>query len=163
MRTSYAIALGSNQPHARFGRPEAVLRAACAELSTGATRLIAMSPILRSAPIGPSLRTYANAAALIDTTLDPLELLAHLKSIEAAFGRRTGGQRWRARVLDLDILLWSEGAFAGPGLCIPHIDFAERRFVLDPLARIAADWRDPRSGLTIYHLKARLDRKRPAA
>jgi 2-amino-4-hydroxy-6-hydroxymethyldihydropteridine diphosphokinase len=74
-----------------------------------------------------------------------------------------GGQRWRARVLDLDILLWSEGAFEGPGLCIPHIDFAERRFVLDPLARIAAHWRDPRSGLTIYHLKARLDRKRPAA
>lgn len=163
MRTSYAIALGSNQPHARFGRPEAVLRAACAELSTGPTRLIAMSPILRSAPIGPSLRTYANAAALIDTRLDPLELLAHLKSIEAAFGRRMGGQRWRARVLDLDILLWSEGAFEGPSLCIPHIAFADRRFVLDPLARIAPDWRDPRSGLTIYHLKARLDRKRPAA
>ena len=66
-------------------------------------------------------------------------------------------------VLDLDILLWSEGAFEAPGLCIPHIAFADRRFVLDPLARIAADWRDPRSGLTIYHLKARLDRKRPAA
>jgi 2-amino-4-hydroxy-6-hydroxymethyldihydropteridine diphosphokinase len=66
-------------------------------------------------------------------------------------------------VLDLDILLWSEGAFEAPGLCIPHIAFADRRFVLDPLARIAADWRDPRSGLTIYHLKARLDRQRPAA
>ncbi|MEY3658965.1 MAG: 2-amino-4-hydroxy-6-hydroxymethyldihydropteridine diphosphokinase [Pseudomonadota bacterium] len=163
MRTSYAIALGSNQPHARFGRPEAVLQAACAELAGGATRLIARSPIIRSAPIGPSLRTYANAAALIDTGLEPLELLAHLKSIEAAFGRRIGGQRWRARVLDLDILLWSEGAFEGPGLCIPHIEFAQRRFVLDPLARIAGNWRDPRSGLTIYHLKARLDRKPPAA
>jgi 2-amino-4-hydroxy-6-hydroxymethyldihydropteridine diphosphokinase len=163
MRTSYAIALGSNQPHPRFGRPEAVLRAASAELSAGPTRLIALSPLLRSAPIGPSQRTYANAAALIETRLAPLELLAHLKSIEAAFGRRPGGQRWRARVLDLDILLWSEGAFEAPGLCIPHIELGGRSFVLDPLVRIAAHWRDPRSGLTIHHLKARLDQKRPAA
>ena len=163
MRTSYAIALGSNQPHARFGRPEAVLRAACAELSTGATRLIAMSSILRSAPIGPSLRTYANAAALIDTRLDPLELLAHLKSIEAAFGRRTGGQRWRARVLDLDILLWLNGAYVDDLLCIPHREMRTRPFVLGPLASIAPDWRDPVTGLSVRHLKARLDRKAPAA
>lgn len=163
MRTSFAIALGSNMPHARLGPPRAVLHAALFALNESPLRLYAASPIMLSAPIGPSIRTYANAAAIIETSLSPEALLDHLKDLEGRFGRRGGGQRWRARVLDLDILLWSEGPFTAPGLVIPHIELTHRRFVLEPLARIAPHWRHPLSGLSISHLKARLDRKAPAA
>ena len=83
--------------------------------------------------------------------LDPAELLAELKALERAFGRRPG-RRWGPRVLDLDIILWSEGAWAGPGLIVPHPEFRRRAFVLEPLAEIAPDWRDPMTGLSVRHL-----------
>ena len=66
-----------------------------------------------------------------------------------------------ARVLDLDIILWSGGCHASPGLVIPHISFRGRRFVLHPARSIAGDWRDPVTGLRVRHLCARLTR--PAA
>lgn len=163
MSQLYAIALGSNQPHPRYGDPRAVLAAALAALDDGPLNLLTVAAIITSRPIGPSIRSYANGAAIIETNLAPLELLDHLKSIERAFGRKVGGQRWRARVLDLDILLWSGGAYADDALCIPHREMRRRSFVLDPLAAIAPDWRDPITGLSVRHLKARLDRKAPAA
>ncbi len=84
-------------------------------------------------------------------------MLARLKPIEARFGRRPG-QHWGARVLDLDIILWSEGPWSSPGLTVPHPAFRERRFVLDPLLRVAPEWRDPLTGLTVRQLAHRLRR-----
>ena len=159
----YALGLGSNQPHPRFGGPRHVLAAARLALNEAPLRLLAASPLLSSRPIGPSIRCYANGAAVVETDLAPRELLDHLKSIEQNFGRKTGGQRWRARVLDLDILFWLNGAYVDEALCIPHRELRKRSFVLDPLAAIAPDWRDPLTGLSVRQLKARLDRKAPAA
>lgn len=119
-------------------------------------KLEASSPIIASAPLGPSRRRYANAVVVLATKLDPDALLAKLKAIEASFGRRRGGQRWRARVLDLDIVLWSQGCWASPGLTIPHTAFRTRAFVLAPASTVAPHWRDPVSGLTLRQLKARL-------
>jgi 2-amino-4-hydroxy-6-hydroxymethyldihydropteridine diphosphokinase len=147
--TSYAIALGSNRP-GRHGSPERELRAALAELAPAIA-----SPILRTPPLGPSNRRYANAVAIIETDEDPPALLRRLKTIERAFGRRAG-RRWGARVLDLDILLWSGGGWSSPGLTIPHPQYRARGFVLDPLVRIAPDWRDPLTGLSVRQLRARL-------
>lgn len=163
MSSLYAIALGSNQPHARYGRPRAVLASALMALDKAPLRLLRASPIVTSRPIGPSIRSYANGAAVVETDLAPRDLLDHLKCIEQDFGRQTRGQRWRARVLDLDILLWLNGAFVDDLLCIPHREMRTRPFVLGPLATIMPDWRDPISGLSVRHLKARLDRKAPAA
>jgi 2-amino-4-hydroxy-6-hydroxymethyldihydropteridine diphosphokinase len=64
-------------------------------------------------------------------------------------------------VIDIDILLWSEGAWEGPGLVIPHPEMRMRRFVLDPLAEIAPLWRDPISGATVRQLRARLAKATP--
>ena len=107
--------------------------------------------------MGPSLRRYANAVALIQTDEAPPALLARLKAIERAFGRRAG-RRWGARVLDLDIILWSEGAWAGPGLTVPHPQFRLRRFVLDPLSAIVPAWRDPLTGRSVRQLAYRARR-----
>ena len=158
MRQRYLIALGSNVRHHRHGLPEAVLAAALTELTQRGLTVLRAAPILRSAAVGPSLRRYANGAALIETGLDPAALLAALKSIERGFGRRSGGQRWTSRVLDLDIVLWSGGPWASADLFVPHPLFRARQFVLKPAAAIAPDWRDPLTGLTLRQLAARLVR-----
>lgn len=118
------------------------------------------SPVLETAPLGPSSRRYANAAVLLETELDPHALLAGLQWMEAEFGRRRW-RRWGERVLDLDIVLWSAGAVTSPLLAIPHPAYRERAFVLGPASVIARRWRDPHTGLTLAQTKARLTRKRP--
>ena len=159
-RASYAIALGSNRPHHIHGSPRGVLAAAFRALNTGGLHLRASSPIIDTAPIGPSRRTFANAAAIVETDLDPAELLSRLKQIEHGFGTRSG-QRWGARTLDLDIVLWSGGIWSERHLSVPHSAYRERSFVLAPLARIAAGWRDPLSGLTVQQLHARVKKPKP--
>lgn len=121
--------------------------------------VVRVAPILRTAPLGPSLRRFANSVAVIETPLAPPELLAALKRIERDFGRRRG-RRWGERVIDLDILLWSGGAWSSPGLTVPHSAFRARAFVLAPLAAVAAGWRDPVSGLTVRQLLARHGQRR---
>ena len=152
--TSYALALGSNR-RSRHGSPAETLAAAAEEL--GVERL---SRIRTTAAVGPAGRGFANAAAVLRSPFDPPELLAELKALERAFGRRAG-RRWGPRVLDLDIILWSEGSWAGPGLVVPHPEFRRRSFVLEPLAEIAPEWRDPLTGLAVRHLLARLCRRAP--
>jgi 2-amino-4-hydroxy-6-hydroxymethyldihydropteridine diphosphokinase len=135
-----------------------VLAAALERLEREGVTVLATAPVMRTEPVGPSLRRYANSAALIETALEPLALLALAKRVERDFGRRRGGQRWTSRVLDLDLVLWSGGSFGVPGLVIPHRLFRTRAFVLDPAVRIAPRWRDPVTGLTIRQLHARLTR-----
>lgn len=154
----YLIALGSNQRHPRFGAPREVLAAALERLAAEGVRVTAAAPVIETAPVGPSIRRYANSAALIETKLEPEALLALLKRIEREFGRRASGQRWRARVLDLDLVLWSGGVYASDALTIPHPLFRERDFVLTPALAVAPAWRDPLTGLTLRHLHARLTR-----
>lgn len=156
---SYAIGIGSNRRHGRHGAPADVVGAALAALA-GAGRVTARSAIYRSPALGPAGRGFANAAALLESDLAPPELLALLKRIERDFGRRRG-RRWGARVLDLDILLWSGGRFATRSLRIPHTELAARAFVLAPLVAIAPRWRVPDRNLTVRHLRARLDRRAP--
>ncbi len=157
----YVIALGSNQRHARFGGPAAILRAAVAELGVRRLTVEVVSPIQRSRPLGPSLREYANGAALVETVLEPPALLDLLQDVERDFGRKRQGQRWRSRTLDLDIVLWSGGCWADERLVVPHAEFGRRDFVLRPAAAIAPRWRDPLTGLTLKHLRARLTRRAP--
>ena len=160
MAQRYLIALGSNKRHHRHGAPAGVLAAALDALAAQGIAVLAVAPVLQSAPLGPSRRRYANGAALIESDLDPEELLALLKSTERQFGRRSGGQRWASRVLDLDIVLWSGGAWSSPDLTVPHKSFRQRDFVLRPARALAPLWRDPITGLSLNHLYARLTRPR---
>lgn len=150
--TSYAIALGSNR-RGRHGAPAATVRAAARAI--GATRI---SKVRSTPALGPAGRGFANAVALVESELDPPALLAALKQVERGFGRR-GGRRWGPRVLDLDIILWSGGPWEGDGLVVPHPEFRRRRFVLEPLAEVAAGWRDPISRATPRQLLHRLRRR----
>ena len=153
----YAIAIGSNRPHGRFGRPSGVVEAAIARLDAE-FGLFDASPIILNPAHGGAGRDFANAVALIESDLDPPAMLTCLKSLEREFGRRSG-RRWGPRVLDLDIALWSGGDLRSRRLNIPHPQLGTRTFVLQPLAAIAPGWRI--GPLAIRHLAQRLARKRP--
>jgi 2-amino-4-hydroxy-6-hydroxymethyldihydropteridine diphosphokinase len=153
----YAIAIGSNRPHGRYGRPTGVVEAAIARLDED-FGLFDASPIMLNPAHGPAGREFANSVALVESDLEPRQMLSRLKAIEHEFGRRRG-RRWGPRVLDLDIALWSGGKFRSRQLTIPHQQLAGRSFVLEPLAAIAPDWRA--GSLTIRHLAHRLARRRP--
>ena len=157
-RWRYLIGLGANVRHHRHGDPRGVLQAALKTLDGGNTAIEVAAPIHTSAPLGPSHRRYANSAALIVSTLAPVALLAHLKLIEHSFGRRPA-RRWAARVLDLDIVLWTGGRWRSVELTVPHPAFREREFVLAPAAHLAPYWRDPVTGFTLRQLHARLTRR----
>ncbi|GMN04148.1 2-amino-4-hydroxy-6-hydroxymethyldihydropteridine diphosphokinase [Erythrobacter sp. MTPC3] len=153
MSSTYLIALGSNRRHHLYGRPPEIVRAAMEEMAA-LGMVAARSPIIASPPMGPAQRRFANAVCVLESEYDPLALLAALKRMEAEFGRRPG-RRWGDRVLDLDIILWSGGIWSDNTLSVPHSEFRQRDFVLQPAKAIAPDWRDPVSGLTIAHLAAR--------
>ncbi|MEM8802305.1 MAG: 2-amino-4-hydroxy-6-hydroxymethyldihydropteridine diphosphokinase [Pseudomonadota bacterium] len=155
----YLIALGSNMRVAGIGCPRKVVQTAFAALAD-IGEVLKTSPVIESAPVGPSQRTYANACAVIEAELDPPAMLAELHRIEREFGRERRGEPWRARALDLDIVLWNGGIWADCTLQIPHPRFRERAFVVGPASAIAPDWRDPMTGLTLAHLNARLTRPR---
>jgi len=96
----------------------------------------ARSSLYRSVPWGVTDQDpFVNAAALIDTALDPHALLSALKAIEAEEGR-VATFRWGPRVLDLDILTYGDRQIDEPDLVIPHPRLRERAFVLVPLAEI---------------------------
>lgn len=153
--TTYALGLGSNR-WSRWGDPRRTLDVAVAALGAEDVEVVARSPTLATPAMGGAGRRFANAVVLAETALSPPELLAVLQDIERGFGRRPG-RRWGPRVLDLDILLWSGGLHREPE--VPHPGLTSRAFVLAPLARLAPDWRDSRSGLTVRQLLARLGRR----
>jgi 2-amino-4-hydroxy-6-hydroxymethyldihydropteridine diphosphokinase len=152
----YAIAIGSNRRHIRYGAPTSVVAGAMAALDL-AFELFAASPIIINPAVGGAGRDFANAVVLVETGRDPQAMLAAIKAIERQFGRRPG-KRWGARVLDLDMIAWSGGNFASRALVIPHPRLATRDFVLGPLCAIAPDWRIL-GAWTARHLAARLHKQ----
>jgi 2-amino-4-hydroxy-6-hydroxymethyldihydropteridine diphosphokinase len=154
----YAIGIGSNRPHGRFGRPSGVVEAAIARLDQD-FGLFDASPIVLNPAHGGAGRDFANAVALVESECDPSKMLQRLKRIECEFGRRAG-KRWGPRVLDLDLVAWSGGRFRSRRLAIPHPQIARRSFVLQPLAAIAPGWRIE-GPLTARHLAERLARRAP--
>jgi 2-amino-4-hydroxy-6-hydroxymethyldihydropteridine diphosphokinase len=131
--TQAVIGLGSN-----LKRPlEQVQQAISALAALPRTRLLQVSSLYRSVPMGPAGQPdYINAVAELETELEAHALLDALQSIEQQHGRVRDGQRWGARTLDLDILLYSDAVIADVRLQIPHPGMAGRNFVLYPLAEI---------------------------
>ena len=102
-----------------------------------------VSSFYLSKPMGPQDQPdYINAVAMIKTELTPHQLLDELQEIENQQGR-VRKQRWGARTLDLDVLLYGQQFISDERLQVPHPGIAERNFVLFPLAEIAEDLHIP--------------------
>jgi len=112
-----------------------------------------VSSYLETAPVDVSGQQpdFLNAAAVGNTVLPPRELLAALLAVETERGRDRPFHH-APRTLDLDLVLFGDRIIDEPGLVVPHPRFRERTFVLQPLAEIAADFVDPRTGRTVGEL-----------
>ncbi|MBL1210260.1 2-amino-4-hydroxy-6-hydroxymethyldihydropteridine diphosphokinase [Geminocystis sp. GBBB08] len=142
-----AIALGSN-----LGDSLKILNQAVDKIANIAgIDLISRSTWHQTKPIGPPQPDYLNGCITIKTSLLPEELLKCLMDIEEQFGRKRT-ERWGARTLDLDIILYDNQIIHSFFLKIPHPRMRERLFVLMPLTEIASDWVDPVTKLTISQL-----------
>ena len=133
------IGLGSNLAGA-MGEPVEQLKQALETLATHSQiTLVNLSSNYRTKAIGPGAQPdYINAAALIETQLDPLDLLDQLQFIEQQHDRERG-IRWGARTLDLDMLMYGNLTINSPRLTIPHPRIADRAFVLAPLLDLNPD------------------------
>ena len=157
MRRAAAIALGSNLVSA-WGDRAANLREAVRRVEPlGQVR--AVSSFYDTAPVGYTDQpNFLNAAMLLETELEPVELMRALLMIERAMGRdRAIAVAKGPRVIDLDLLLMDDVVMATEELTLPHPAMAERRFVLEPLAEIAPNMVDPRSGRRVAEMLAAVD------
>lgn len=136
------IGLGSNLNNPLEQIDKAVESLRCSDWMTFG----ALSPIYRSKPVGyDNQPDFINAVVSLQTRVSPQALLDRLLAMEDAFGRKRhiiNGPR----VLDLDILLYHDLQMSTSRLQIPHPRLPVRRFVLQPLADIAADLRIPGHG-----------------
>ena len=145
-----AIALGSN-----LGDRERLLREAITALEPYLQQL-RVSTLHETDPVGVGDQPrFLNAAATGYTTLSARDLLHALLDIERQLGRErpfTGA----ARTLDLDLILYGDFIVNERDLVVPHPRFRARSFVLEPLAEIAPDWKDPVTGRTVRELLGEL-------
>jgi 2-amino-4-hydroxy-6-hydroxymethyldihydropteridine diphosphokinase len=152
--TTALLGLGSN-----LGDREATLNSALDEIDAlPNVRVSRRSDWHRSRPLGgpPDQAEYVNAAAVIETTVPPLAFLELLQRIEARHGR-VPAERWAARPLDIDLLLYGDEVIEMPQLTVPHLRMTFRRFVLEPAAEVAPRMAHPIIGWPIERLLLHLN------
>ncbi len=143
------LGLGSN-----MGERESYLDAARQELTCSEVRIIRVSSLYETEPVGYTDQGwFLNQVVKVETTLDPEELLSFIHEIENKLGRKRL-IRWGPRVIDVDILLYENLVLDTPDLIIPHPRMYERSFVLIPLQEIAPDLVHPDGRTTREHLEA---------
>ncbi len=128
------IGLGSN-----LSEPITQVKSAIKEIEKIAqSQVTSVSSLYLSKPMGPQDQDdYINAVVAIETSLSAIELLNSLQAIENEAGRVRKENRWGARILDLDIILFGNDIINTERLTIPHYGMTEREFVLLPLVEIA--------------------------
>lgn len=132
VRKAY-VGLGAN-----LGDRERSLRRALELLDArDGIRVVRASSLRETAPWGPVEQpAFVNAAAELETSLEPRELLDALLAVERGLGRVREGPRYGPRTIDLDLLVYGDAVVVEPGLELPHPRLHERRFVLEPLAEL---------------------------
>jgi 2-amino-4-hydroxy-6-hydroxymethyldihydropteridine diphosphokinase len=148
------IALGANLS-SPAGSPSDTLRAALDSIAKRGVKVREVSRFYRSkAWPNPADPDFVNAAAKVETSLSPEELLNLLHEVEAEFGR-VRNERNAPRTLDLDLIDY-DGLIAQGVLELPHPRLLSRAFVLLPLRDVAPDWTHPVTGVCVSRAIAAL-------
>lgn len=147
------IGLGSN-----LGDRELNLLRAVAELGKlPDSKVTGLSPFYETSPVGVTDQpAFVNAVLRLSTRLTPQALFLRLQHIETVVFRRTRMHHWGPRTMDLDLLLYGDQVLTAEELTIPHPRMAERRFVLEPLCKLAPAVRHPVLGRSMEELLAAL-------
>ncbi len=146
------LSLGSNlDPERHLRAAAAALRERFAAVQISAVKF---SPVYRVPAVGFEGPDFLNAAAVLDSDLDPFALDAWLHELEDEQGRRRDVPRFSSRTLDLDLVFYDDIVLKGPGhLELPRPEL-RHAFVLKPLVDVASDFRDPRTQRTLAELWA---------
>jgi 2-amino-4-hydroxy-6-hydroxymethyldihydropteridine diphosphokinase len=151
LKTAF-LALGSN-----IGDREANLRDAVTRLESHEIHLLRRSSLYETAPQELLDQPwFLNAVVQVETSLFPMQLLARVREIERQMGRRRVTPKG-PRNIDIDILFYGRTVIATAELEVPHPRIAQRRFVLEPLAEIAPEFRHPQTGKTANEMLAALE------
>jgi 2-amino-4-hydroxy-6-hydroxymethyldihydropteridine diphosphokinase len=146
--TTVLVALGSNLGDRRGHLEQALGRLA----ATSGVRSVRAGDAFETDPVGgPPQGPFLNACVLLETDLDPRQMLAALRAVEAG-ASRVRQERWGPRTLDLDLLLHGDTLLEEPDLTVPHPRMLERAFVLIPAAELAPDLVHPGLGRTLGDL-----------
>lgn len=144
------ISLGSNV------EPERNLPAACRRLHEIGV-LQAMSQVYQSPAVGPRpAPDFLNAAALVETGLQPEEIQRRLRQIESDIGRVRTGDRYAPRPIDLDLCLLGSRVVHTPNLRLPDPDLLTRPYLAVTLAELAPDFVHPETGQRLAAIAGRL-------
>jgi len=150
MKGLAAVALGSNLA-SRFGDREANLREAVDRIG-GLGAVQSVSAFYDTEPVGYLEQPrFLNGALLLETDLEPLDLIRGLLAVEHGMGRERIIAKG-PRVIDLDLLLYGSVVMSTPELTLPHPEMHERRFVLEPLAEVAPEMVHPVLGRTVTEM-----------
>ena len=144
MTYKFFLGLGSNiEPRIDY------IRKACTELLT-IGKIIKKSSIYNTQPWGYSKQgDFYNAVIEFDTSFEPKTLLKKIKAIEKKIGR-SNVLHWGPREIDIDIVFCQNCVVTEPDLYIPHRDFSERRFILEPMAEINKNFLVTNTNKTVF-------------
>jgi 2-amino-4-hydroxy-6-hydroxymethyldihydropteridine diphosphokinase len=148
MKTVY-LSVGSNS-----GDRDALLARALERLASDDISVTRVSAVYETEPRDfPDQPWFLNQVVEIETSLFPKQLLSRVQKIELGLGRVR--EQWKGpRTIDIDILFYSNAIVSTPGLEIPHPRLTDRRFVLEPLAEIAPEFRHPRTHQSVREMLA---------
>ncbi len=143
-RTTY-LSLGTNQ-----GNTLSNLQKACDEIAQKVGRIVQISSVYKTASWGFKSDDFLNVCIEVSTNLTPEKLLKTVLEIETAMGRKRGvAEKYQARIIDIDVLLFDDEIIFYENLKVPHPSMLDRKFVMVPLTEIAPNMKHPIAKKTI--------------
>lgn len=133
----------------------------CIQLLDEKLEIVQISSFVESEPWGnEKLNPFLNTIIMVNTEMDPHQLLEYVKRIEEIMGRqKTYSETYENRLIDVDIILYEDLVLESKDLCIPHRHMTTREFVLRPLLELDQHLLHPKHKVPIINYLRLIDPK----